>query len=84
MISFRVVPLRLEIRGQEFKRGDIVHFDKIYFEWSQNSPLGAKVPYGYRLWESRYRSDKEWQYFTQKQLDAMQPHWLTRQNWLDL
>lgn len=77
MISFRVVPLRLEIRGMTFKRGDIIHFDKLYLH-------GAGPPYHYRMWESGHPPFRKWQYFTQKQLDAMQPHWLTRQEELDL
>lgn len=75
MMEFKVVPLSLEIRGIKFKRGEFVYFDAIFRN-------GTKKPLQYRLWNdkrSHYAKNHKWEWFTLKQLDGMQPHWLTQQ-----
>jgi len=75
MISFKTVPLNLEIRKVHYKRGSIIHFDEIFRN-------GSDKPPEYRLWPKHYcavHKPKCFEWFTQKQIDAMQPHWITQQ-----
>ena len=72
MMEFIVQPLRLEIRGTTYARGDRLYFYKIWRngEWQ------------YRLTPKKYKvsyKPEEYEWFTQKQLDAMQPHWISQQ-----
>lgn len=77
MISFRVVPHRLELRGAVYGRGDILKFDVF--------TVGGQKQY--RLWPNhhcvQHRHDC-FKWFTAKQIDGMQPHWITQQEELAL
>lgn len=80
MHTFRVVPLRLEIKGVEFQRGDIVGFLKIFDGGSKGSILST---YRYRMQPPHYCLEHKpecYRWFTQKELDGMQPHWITPQD----
>jgi len=80
MIEFKVVPFSLDIRGITYKRGEIVYFDKLFRD-------GFEKPPTFRLWNDKrnhWAKTHKWEYFTQKQLDGMQPHWLTQQEELPL
>ena len=72
MIEMTVVPLRLDLRGTVYSRGDIVRFDKIYID---GFPM-------YRLWPYHYcvsHKPECFEWFTPQQVEGMQPHWLTKQ-----
>lgn len=78
MIEFKTVPLSLNLRGRSYPRGTILKFDGIYKD--------GKLYY--RLWPEHCRHAVHYGYcfewFTHKQIQAMQPHWITQQEELAL
>lgn len=79
MNEFRIVPFRLDIRGVTYKRGDIIRFDGIFRN-------GTSRPADYRLWPQHYcvvHKPECFEWFTNKQIEAMQPHWITPQEIFD-
>lgn len=77
MSTFKVVPLSLDIRGVNYRRGEIIRFDGIYRDGVLE----------YRLWPKHFcvvHDVKCFMWFTLKQLEGMQPHWITKQEELPL